>query len=249
MLQEIIEAINLRLQSNNIQGLNVRNTDRVFVSPILDVIGWNMTNLNDVMADYDPKVKQGAMITYALCSNNKPLLLVEVLPLFSDISKKKSYNKVLTTFKNSDAKYLCITNGIEWLVYDKNTIPLLYVDVRSDSADTKFRLLQKTSLQNGLLEEYAQNNPIKENEIFKRKELVARGYKLSEETHKGLNELKKKINAYRGVKDQEISVSILMEYILEEFLNRIDRFNYKDISNEAILKKRIKEVFDNNKDQ
>ncbi len=244
LLNETLQNIRTRLQLNNIQGVNVRNTDRVFVAPILQAIGWNMTNLNDVVAEYSVvEAKNSSVVTYALCSNSTPLLLVEVLPLFSDVTNKKLYNKVITAFKNSKAEYLSITNGVQWLLYNKGLQAVLYIDLKNEESTNKLGLLQKTSIQEGVLENYFTNNPLDEEMLFKTRQLKARGYRLSEETHRELNELKKQINATREVKTEDISVSLLMECILKEFLNNLDKFNHKEITNEVILQKKIKEVF------
>ncbi len=246
LLNETLQNIRARLQINNIQAVNERNTERVFVAPILQAIDWNIFNLNDVVAEYDPNLKQGSTVTYALCSDGEPLLLVEVLPLFSDVTNKRAYAKVLNTLKLSKASYLAITNGVHWLVYNKDLRTILYIDIKQDKADTKLGLLRKSSLKEGILEEYIISNPIDKEKIFVRKELKARGYRLSDKTHKRLNELKRKITAYRQIKDQDISVSLIMECVLEEFLNNEEKFNYKEIPNETILKARIQEVFENN---
>lgn len=246
LLNETLQNIRLRLQVNNIQAVNVRNTERVFVAPVLQAIGWNIFNLNDVVAEYDVGIKQSSIITYALCNVNRPLFLVEVLPLFSDVTNKRAYAKVLKTLQLSDADYLAITNGVHWVIYNKDLKAILYIDINLDEADTKLNLLSKGSLKEGILEEYILSNPIDKEEVFSRKELKARGYRLTDNTHKRLNELRRKITAYRQIKYQDISVSLIMECVLDEFLNNLDRFDYNEIPNETILKARIKKVFEGN---
>jgi len=241
MLEETLQSISARLQISPNQVLNARDTERAFVTPILQAIGWNQTNLSDVIVGYSG-VDQGSVVTYALC-DGQPMLLVDVLPLYSALSQTRKTNKVVTTFKGSPAEYLALANGANWAVYNKQMELILYINVRSKEAKEQLLLLQKSALRDGLLKEYAAQNKIDKNDVFGKQELKARGYKLSEHTHVKLAHLKKIITANRELKTQDISVSLIIEAVLEEFIDRLDHFNYKEIPNETVLKKRVKEVF------
>jgi hypothetical protein len=241
MTRDVLTTVCATLKATN-TGLNERNTDRAFISPILESIGWNLSNLNEVVADYKPMgLKQGSEISYAMFAQLLPILLVDIRPLYSDMSQLPP--KISATAKASPAKYLASTNGVFWNLYNVEGTPVLklVIDIRDNDAQDKLQLLSKENIVSGLLENFINELPVANNSV----DVIVlknRGYKVSDKTHDGLNKLRIKIMTSRSVKDQEITNSMMVELLLDLFLeNSQTNFNYMEISNQTILKQRIQE--------
>jgi len=241
MMRETLITLCATLKATN-TGLNGRNTDRAFVSPVLESIGWNLSNLNEVVADYKPMgLKQGSEISYALFAQLLPILMVDIRPLYSDLSQLPP--KISATAKASPAKYLVSTNGVEWNLYnvEGNPILKLVIDIRDDDAQDKLQLMSKESIISGLLEKSINEMPAANNSVDEIT-LKNRGYKVSDKNHDALNKLRNKIMTSRSVKDQEITNSMIVELLLDLFLENCQtNFSYMEISNQTILRQRMQE--------
>ncbi len=241
MTRDTLITLCATLKATN-TGLNERNTDRAFVSPVLESIGWNLSNLNEVVADYKPMgLKQGSDISYALFAQLLPILLVDIRPLYSDLSQLPP--KISATAKASPSNYLVSTNGVQWNLYnvEGNPVLKLAIDIRDSDAHDKLQLISKENIISGLLEKFIIELPVPNNSVD---EIVLknRGYKVSDKTHDALNKLRIKIMTSRSVKDQEITNSMIVELLLDLFLeNSQMNFSYVEISNQTILRQRIQE--------
>jgi hypothetical protein len=246
-MKEMLNIIRSQLENNNLGGLDERKTDRYFVSNILDVLGWDLNNLNETILDYSIRgLEQGTEIYYALCSQNRPLLLVDVRPLYSDLANNNTITKTLRTAQYSPAKYLAITNGVEWRVYSiesNSTSLVMIIDVNEKNAEEKLLLLSKDAISQGILKDYLDKHPYEENPVNEKLKTKNRGYQITDATAIGINSLRKKIVNNRVVKDQEISNSLIVETVLSIFLESSAHFIYEDISNAVVLKKRIIDSF------
>jgi len=246
MLSETLNTLRTRLVVNNISALDERNTSRVFVEPVLEAIGWNLSHLDEAVLGYSIKgLAQSSEIYFALNAGGVPLLLVDVRPVFSDLSKETALAKTFTTAKNSPARYLAISNGIDWRVYEKTPDKMnlvIVTSVRDDDNENKLTLLNKDAIREGLLERYVLDNPIS---VIEKEPVKSRGYQVSDSVHMGLESLRKQIVLNRDIKDQEISNSLIVQTVLSIFLDSISDFDYNEISNAVILHKRIIESFEN----
>lgn len=245
MLQESLQVLRTRLKANQIGGLNERNTDRAFVSPLLETLGYDLSNLEETMAAYSIKgLDQGAEISYAFFLHNSPLLLVEVRPLYSDLNNIKSIAKILTTAKASPAKFLAVCNGVHWYLYnvenEQSKLGMI-IDINDAEAAEQLQLLSKNSIRERLLDTYLSEHNVKDvkNENGPMK---TRGYRVDDYTHNTLCKLRTDILANREVKDQEISNNLILKKLLHIIFESLDYFNYDEISNEVILKKRFEEA-------
>jgi hypothetical protein len=246
-LKETLTTIRSQLQTNSLGGLDERKTDRYFISTVLGALGWNLSNFNETILDYSVKdLEQGAEIYYALCYNNEPLLLVDIRPLYSDLTNKNAITKTLRTAQYSPAKYLAISNGVEWRLFSiqpGGTQLELVVNVNEEDAEEKLSLLSKDAINSGLLEAYFNEHSVEEEQENEKTKTKNRGYQIIDPTHNGINELRKKIVNNRSVKDQEISNSLIVETILSVFLETSQGFLFEDISNSVVLKRRIVDSF------
>lgn len=245
MLEEILTTLKNVLKLDNIKGLDERNTDRVFITPVLTALGWNLSNLEETFTGYSPQSQAGTDISYALFSEQKPVLLVEIRPLYSDIYNDKLVKKFINIAGKTSADVIVITNGVDWSIYglqEKNFCLAAVTDINQSGATEILSLLTKENILKGTINEHMQQNP--EVKIpFAESQAKSRGYKVTDKTHKTLVQLKNKIMTNRRVKDQDISHSNMVETLLEVFFETVDYFDYTEISNAVILKNHMEEAF------
>lgn len=252
MLRETLDIIKKRLQSTNLSGFNERNTDRVFVSPVLEALGWDLSRLDEVLAAYSIKgLEDGTEISYAFFAENSTLLLVEIRPLFSDLSRVSSFARAFVTARESPARFLVVTNGVNWNIYDvsanlEHASLIIQIDIRKSSAEESITLLTRSNIRQGGLDKYITENPYIDSKNNRDKLLKNRGYRVSDFCHDSVNRLRTQIMTNRDVKDQDITNSAIVENILQVFFESAELFNYNEISNEVILKMRIEEAFHRN---
>lgn len=246
-MKETLNNIRAQLQMNNLGGLDERKTDRYFISTVLETLGWDLANFNETVMDYSVKdLEQAAEIYYALYSQNDPLLLVDIRPLYSDLTNINSFTKTFRTAQHSPAKYLAISNGVEWRLFSiapEETSLAMMVNVNDADAAEKLLLLSKEAIMDGRLANYLSNHLVEEKVSDEERKTRNRGYQITDSTHNGINSLRKNIVNNRSVKDQEISNSLIVETVLRVFLETSDGFIYEDISNAVVLKKRIIDSF------
>ena len=244
-LTNTINIVKNKIKNQNLAGLNERNTDRVFITPIMEAIGWDLSNLGEVTEGYRPdNTPQASEITYAFSYGQNILLLLEIKPLFSPLNDIKGLSKVFFTAKNSSAKILGVTNGYDWIIYQTDTEPaqpILITNLDDSDVEMKLSLLSKEKLIAGdIFNSYQEIVPVTNlNDDCKR---IQRGYKVTNETHDTIVKLKNQIMSSRLVCDQQISNNSIVENLLEVFFASLKHFNSKEISNETILKRRMEEA-------
>lgn len=107
-LQKMIEAHRGYLAGNETR------TRQVLIDPLLQKLGWNVSNPNIVQLEY--QVKQGQP-DYALMSKGKPVAVVEAKRLESDLGDDQII-QALAYAVAGGIPYIIITNGDTWEMYD-----------------------------------------------------------------------------------------------------------------------------------
>jgi len=95
-------------------SLNETSTRTILVNPILQVLGWDVTDPDIVRLEY-PTI-DGKNVDYALKVDGKPVLLVEAKAL-DDPLKEKAIGQVVSYAANDGIAWCILTNGVNWQVY------------------------------------------------------------------------------------------------------------------------------------
>lgn len=239
MLQDTLNKLRTALKVNNLAGLDISNTERGFVAPVLNNLGWTMADISETVSDY---VIDDALpsISYAFFSEGKPIFLVDTKPFLSEMTGTSE--KLFEAAQQSPADYLAISNGASWYIYNVETEKklVLTINIEDPSAEEKFNLLSKTNIKNKFLEQYAQSYPVPVEEEIK-VELKTRGYGASDETHERLLIFRRRVRTSAGkYKGEPINNSVICETLFQVFLDAADQsFDYSNITNRAILRGRI----------
>lgn len=114
-LQNVIEKLQKTIEAHHgYLAKNETRTRQVLIDPLLQKLGWNVSNPNIVQLEY--RVKQGQP-DYALMSKGKPLAVIEAKRLESDLGDDQII-QALAYAVAGGIPYIIITNGDTWEMYD-----------------------------------------------------------------------------------------------------------------------------------
>lgn len=136
-LVAVLERCQAQLDRFRKEGLRETPTRVIFVDPILDALGWDVRDPDEVQLEY-PTV-DGKSVDYAMKINRKPVLLVEAKGLNDSLSDVKDVTQTTGYAANDGIVWCILTNGVRWRVYrsmEKCPAPekLMY-EVSYDPAD------------------------------------------------------------------------------------------------------------------
>ena len=138
-LLRAIEDLRAKLDGLRRRSLNEAATRRIVIEPVLQALGWDMHDPDEVSYEYT--TVDGKLVDYALKLNRKPVLLVEAKPLDDPLNDVKAITQVVNYANNEGVAWCLLTNGIRWQVYrsvEKCPAPdKLMFEVRLDPSDSE----------------------------------------------------------------------------------------------------------------
>lgn len=250
MLEQVLAGLKYKLEHSSLAGMSQRNTDRVFVSPLLDVLGYDLANLEETSAGYHLKgTGDGHEIAYAFSNHGQLIMLLEIRPLYSDLSALKNLSRVFAIARAAGAPVLVFCNGVDWHIYAKHResgdlLLASRIGIGDPDAAHRLRSLHKSRLSAGVQWGDLADSPDHaiDSAPLSSGPVKNRGYKISEENHQALKRLRTQIMTQRAVRDQDITNSMIVENLLKTFIDHLQMFDHREISNEAILRIRIEEA-------
>jgi hypothetical protein len=113
-LQGCIEDLQKKLEKNKRENLGETATRTIFIDPLLQALGWDVTNPEEVQLEY-PTVG-GGFVDYAPKLNREPVLLIEAKGL-NDSLNDKAISQVVAYAASDGIEWCILTNGIDYKVY------------------------------------------------------------------------------------------------------------------------------------
>jgi len=148
-LVQVIESIRAKLDGLRRQSLKETPTRIIVIDPILEALGWDIRDTNEVDLEY-PTV-DGKSVDYALKINNRPVLLVEAKALDDPLNDVKAITQVVGYAANAGIVWCVLTNGVKWKVYrsvEKCPAPdKLMFEVSLDPRDSEGTALEQIAQQ------------------------------------------------------------------------------------------------------
>lgn len=163
-LEQVIQKLQQELERWRGRSLKETPTRTVFIEPLLEALGWDIRDLDEVEPEYS--TIDGKPVDYALKINRKPVIYLEAKPLDDDLEDVKSVTQTVN-YANADGIDWCIlTNGRQYRVYrssEKAPAPekLLFecsIDPKDNPSGSladivqQFERLSKDSLAEGQLD-------------------------------------------------------------------------------------------------
>jgi len=113
-LRQTVEALRAKLDGLRKQDLKETPTRTIIIDPILEALGWNVRDPDEVQLEY-PTV-DGKSVDYACKINEEPVVLVEAKPLNEPLTVK-DVTQVVGYASNDGIVWCILTNGRSWQVY------------------------------------------------------------------------------------------------------------------------------------
>jgi predicted transport protein len=110
-----IREINSKLSTLRRRGLNEASTRTIIIEPMLEALGWDIRDPEEVEIEY-PTVDKKA-VDYALKINKKPVLLIEAKPLNDPLDDLKAATQVIGYATSDGIEWCILTNGVKWKVF------------------------------------------------------------------------------------------------------------------------------------
>lgn len=138
-LIQVLKNIRQKVPAYRRRPLKEDNTRRVIIDPLLEVLGWNVRDLDQVQTEY-PTI-DGKSVDYALKINKKVVLLVEAKALNDPLTDVKAITQVVGYAANNGIEWCVLTNGVKWKIYrsiepDEATKKLMFeVDIEEDEKE------------------------------------------------------------------------------------------------------------------
>lgn len=114
-----------KVEANKSFIINEEGTKNAFVMPFIQILGFDVFDHNDVMAEFvaDVPMKKGEKVDYALKKGGKPIILVECKKCVERLDKHGTQLSRYFTF--SEARFGILTNGIKYWFFtdvDKSNV-------------------------------------------------------------------------------------------------------------------------------
>ena len=128
-LQDVIERLQDRIETHrNYLSRHETRTRQVLIDPLLQELGWDVSDPEDVQLEYAVKLEYRAgkkWADYTLMFNDKsmsddepkPVAVIEAKPLGSDLEDDKMM-QVLNYANRDGIDYMIVTDGDKWEMYE-----------------------------------------------------------------------------------------------------------------------------------
>lgn len=110
-----IRELQERLPELRKQHLKELPTRVNVIDPILEALGWNVRNLDEVHHEYT--TADGRSVDYALFVDGRPELFIEAKPLGDSLDDIKTVCQIDSYASNAGVAWCVLTNGVRWRVY------------------------------------------------------------------------------------------------------------------------------------
>jgi predicted type IV restriction endonuclease len=118
-LHQVTKEIVTKIQKFRERGLNLgeQNTKASLIEPILEALGWDIRDPDEVHREFKPTTKDSP-VDYALSLIRKPKLFVEAKGLGEELSDRKWIAQVLGYAVVAGVEWCILTDGDEYRFYN-----------------------------------------------------------------------------------------------------------------------------------
>jgi predicted transport protein len=131
-------------------GGNEANTKALLIEPMLQALGWDTADLNQVEREY--RVYDNTSLDYALKADGQPRLFIEAKGVAKDLGDKSFIAQAINYANNEGVLWCVLTNGLSYRVYKTNEPVgmeqklLFEIDLEEASGDGASEIAQSLGL-------------------------------------------------------------------------------------------------------
>src|ERR1022692_271866 len=121
MLSDVLATVRKRIQQirDRKEVIGEENTKATLIDPVLNVLGWNLQEIDEVRREYRRK-PQDNPVDYALLLNRTEGLLIEAKSLEKDLGDRKWISQNISYAAVVGVKWCVLTNGDEYRIYNSH---------------------------------------------------------------------------------------------------------------------------------
>lgn len=117
-VEKIIVTVRARISKRRgDKGFNEENTKASLIVPVLQVLGWDTNDSDEVHWEYKPKPRYNP-VDFALMLQRTPCLFLEAKALRESLGTDKLTLQILTYASASGVQWVVLTNGDEYRIYN-----------------------------------------------------------------------------------------------------------------------------------
>jgi len=119
-LPDVVATVRSRISKyRGTKGFNEQNTKASLIVPVLEALGWNTNDPEDVQWEYKPKPKYNP-VDFALMLKRTPCLFLEAKALRESLADDKLVAQILTYASVAGVQWVVLSNGDEYRIYNAN---------------------------------------------------------------------------------------------------------------------------------
>lgn len=117
-VEKAVEDVKGRIKSFDGRAgrINEADTIRVLITPMIEALGWDTLDLDEVQSEYRHKAGDDP-VDYALFVDGSPVLFIEAKALDKNLNDRKWIVQTLNYANACNVPWTVLTNGEEWRVY------------------------------------------------------------------------------------------------------------------------------------
>lgn len=119
-LRATVESVRARIHKH--QGskkLNEQNTKAILIEPVLQALGWNTEDLDEVSREFKSK-RRDRPVDYALLVLRNPRLLLEAKALGENLDDRRWSNQIMGYAAVAGVEWTILTDGNEYRIYNSH---------------------------------------------------------------------------------------------------------------------------------
>ena len=116
-LGEALDKVRRRIDRYKGQDVNEQNTKTALINPVLQALGWDVGDLEEVQQEYKRRPRDKP-VDYALLVMRTPRLFVEAKALGQNLDDRRWANQIMGYATVAGVKWVVITNGDEYRIYN-----------------------------------------------------------------------------------------------------------------------------------
>lgn len=141
------------------RAVGEQNTKAGLIEPIIEALGWNIHDLDEVHQEYKPTAHANP-VDYALLLHRNPVLFVEAKGIGENLTDPKWISQLIGYAVVAGVQWVVLTNGVEWRIYNTHaSVPIedklfkkLHIDEDNDEALAVLPLLSKSEMDENRIE-------------------------------------------------------------------------------------------------
>ncbi len=152
-LRDVVKQCAERLErfQRNPHRLGEQNTKASLISPIIEALGWDLRDPDEVSHEYRRKSTDNP-VDYALLLLRMPKLFIEAKGLGENLDVPRWANQTIAYATAAGVEWVALTDGMQWRIYNAHApVPIeqkLFRAVRIDDPERAVELLSLLSKDN-----------------------------------------------------------------------------------------------------